>query len=164
MSTRDNFYELRLNDTERVNWLLKRSDDLANRVQSYRGTSHLMFAAVIPMVGWVVTREFMSIGMVLMVTVGVVLGSLVSTASWIYLHWPRRGMVLKVMPDYTQWPTRNGFEEMIRDAETEELPAIEAKVARLAIWVRVGIVGLVICIVGFLGSIVINGLEQHGPG
>lgn len=149
---RDNFYELQPNDIARVNWLLKRSDDLADRVKSYRGISHLVLGVVVAVNVLMLHLGYRFTGLV-------IAGGVASIASWICLHWPRKGIPLVLMPDETQWPSRSGFEQMMAEAETETLPEVQQRVTNLAVYVKVGIVGLVLAFSGMAESIITNRLE-----
>lgn len=149
---RENFYELQPNDIARVNWLLKRSDDLADRVKSYRGTSHLVLGVVVAINALMLHLGYRFTGLVLV-------GSVTSITSWICLHWPRKGISLALMPDETQWPSRSGFEKMMAKAETETMSEMQQRVAKLAKYVWVGIVGLIFVFTGIVESIIINRLE-----
>lgn len=149
---KENFYELQPNDTARVNWLLKRSDDLADRVKSYRGTSHLVLGVVIAI-------NVLTLHLGYRLTGLVIVGSVASVTSWICLHWPRKGISLVLMPDETQWPSRSGFEQMMAKAETETMPEIQQRVTKLVAYVRIGIVGLMFVLIGMVESIIINRLE-----
>ena len=149
---RETFYELQPNDRARVNWLLKRIDDLADRVKSYRGTSHLVLGVVVA-----INVSLLHLGYSF--TVLIIVGSVASITSWICLHWPRKGISLVLMPDETQWPSRSGFEQMMAKAESETIPGMQQRVTALAKYVWVGIVGLISGLTGMVQSIIINRLE-----
>lgn len=146
---RENFYELQPNDIARVNWLVKRSDDLADRVKSYRGTSHLVLGVVVAANVLMLHLGYRFTGMV-------IVGGVASIASWICLHWPRKGISLVLMPDETQWPSRSGFEQMMAKAETETMPEMQQRIAKLAVYVKVGVVGLMFVFIGMVESIIIK--------